>query len=44
VYERQPVVIDGWMALWFVVAAIPCIVAIVVPMGIALRKMESFEF
>ena len=44
VYERQPVVIDGWMVLWFVIAAIPCVVAIVVPMGIALRKMESFEF
>ncbi|HEY6109790.1 MAG TPA: hypothetical protein VIV56_12900 [Gemmatimonadales bacterium] len=44
VYERQPVVIDGWMVLWFIIAAIPCIVAIVVPMGIALRKMESFEF
>ena len=44
VYDRQPVVINEWMVLWFVIAAIPCIIAIVVPMGIALRKMESFEF
>ncbi len=44
VYDHQRVVIDAWMVMWFVIAAIPCLVAMVIPLRIALRKMESFEF
>ena len=44
VYDHRPVVIDGWMVMWFAIAAIPCLVAMVIPLRIALRKMESFEF
>jgi len=44
VYEGRPVVIDAWMFLWFGVAAALCAAAIVVPLRMARRKMETFEF
>jgi ABC-2 type transport system permease protein len=44
VYDHQPVVINGWMVLWFAVAAIPIVAAMVIPLRVALRKMETFEF
>jgi ABC-2 type transport system permease protein len=44
VYDHEPVVITGWMVSCFVVAGVLCVVATVVPLRIALRKMESFEF
>src|SRR6059036_1236886 len=44
VYEGQPVVIDAWMFLWFGVAAALCTAATIVPLRLALKKMETFEF
>ena len=44
VYDGQPVVIGGWMFLWFAIAAVLCTAATIVPLRIALRKMETFEF
>ena len=44
VYDGRPVVIDGWMFLWFAVAAALCLTATLVPLRLARRKMESFEF
>jgi len=44
VYDGRPVVIDAWMIGWFVVAAALCAAATVIPLRLALRKMESFEF
>ncbi|MGH7531271.1 MAG: putative ABC transporter permease subunit [Gemmatimonadales bacterium] len=44
VYEGRPVVVDAWMGLWFGVAALLCAAATVVPLRLARRKMESFEF
>ena len=44
VYDGRPVVIDAWMIGWFVVAAALCAMATVVPLRLALRKMETFEF
>ena len=44
VYEGRPVVIDAWMVLWFGVAAALCAAAIIVPLRMARRKMETFEF
>jgi hypothetical protein len=44
VYDGQPVVIDGWMFLWFALAAALCTAATILPLRMALRKMESFEF
>ena len=44
VYDGQPVVVDGWMVLWFGVAAVLCILATVIPLRVGLKKMESFEF
>lgn len=44
VYDGRPVVIDAWMIGWFVVAAALCATATVVPLRLALRKMETFEF
>jgi len=44
VYDGQPVVVDAWMILWFGVAAALCAAATIVPLRLALRKMESFEF
>jgi ABC-2 type transport system permease protein len=44
VYEGRPIVIDAWMFLWFGVAAALCTVATVVPLRMARRKMETFEF
>lgn len=43
-WEGAPLVIDAWMLLWFVVAAALCVTATIVPLRVALRKMESFEF
>jgi ABC-2 type transport system permease protein len=44
VYEGQPVVIDSWMFFWFAVAAALCATATVVPLRIARKKLETFEF
>jgi len=44
VYEGRPVVIDAWMFLWFAVAAALCTAATIVPLRLALKKMETFEF
>jgi len=44
VYDGRPVVIDAWMIGWFVVAAALCAAATVIPLRLALRKMETFEF
>src|SRR5213083_325485 len=44
VYEGRPVVIDAWMFLWFGVAAALCTAATIVPLRMARRKMETFEF
>src|SRR5213592_1148519 len=43
-YEGQPVFIDSWMLLWFGVAAALCTAATIVPLRLALKKMETFEF
>lgn len=44
VYDGRPVVVDGWMVLWFGVAAALCVAATVIPLRVGLKKMESFEF
>jgi ABC-2 type transport system permease protein len=44
VYDQQPVVVNGWMLLWFGIAAALCIAATVIPLRVGLKKMESFEF
>jgi len=44
VYDGRPVVVDAWMIGWFVVAAALCAAATAVPLRLALRKMETFEF
>ncbi len=44
VYDGRPVVIDAWMFLWFGVAAALCTAATIVPLRLALKKMETFEF
>jgi hypothetical protein len=38
------VVVDGWMVFFFGVGAALCVVATAVPLRLALRKMETFEF
>jgi ABC-2 type transport system permease protein len=43
-FYGEPLVIDSWMLLWFGVAAALCTAATIVPLRLALRKMESFEF
>lgn len=43
-YEHEPVVVNSWMILWFIVAGVLCLVATVVPLRIGLRRMESFDF
>jgi ABC-2 type transport system permease protein len=42
--DGQPVVIDGWMIGLFSLAAALCAAATVIPLRLALRKMETFEF
>ncbi|PYO74604.1 MAG: hypothetical protein DMD64_03240 [Gemmatimonadetes bacterium] len=44
VYDGRPVVIDAWMFLWFGVAAALCTAATIIPLRLALKKMETFEF
>src|SRR5690349_21029398 len=44
VYDGRPVVIDAWMFFWFAMAAALCTAATFVPLRMALRKMETFEF
>ena len=44
VYDGRPVVVDAWMIACFGVAAVLCAAATVVPLRLALRKMETFEF
>jgi len=44
VYDGRPVVIDAWMFLWFVVAAALCAAATIIPLRMARKKMETFEF
>jgi ABC-2 type transport system permease protein len=43
-FEGQPVTIDARMIFWFAAAAALCAAATVIPLRLALRKMESFEF
>ena len=43
-YEGRPVVIDSWMFFWFAVAAALCATATIVPLRIARKKLETFEF
>jgi ABC-2 type transport system permease protein len=44
VYEGRPVVVSGWMLMWFAAAALVCAAATAIPLRIGLRRMESFEF
>jgi ABC-2 type transport system permease protein len=44
VYEGQPVVVDGSMIFWFVMAAAVCTLATLIPLRIGLRRIASFEF
>ena len=44
VYQGEPVVVDGWMVLWFAVAAVLCAAATALPLWVGLRRMERFEF
>ena len=44
VYDGRPVVLDGWMFFFFAVAALVCVAATAIPLRLALRKMETFEF
>jgi ABC-2 type transport system permease protein len=43
-YEGQPLIIDSWMFLWFAVAAALCATATIVPLRMARKKLETFEF
>lgn len=43
-WEGAPVGVTPVMMVWFVVAAALCTAATIVPLRLALRKMESFEF
>ena len=43
-WEGQPVGVTPVMMVWFAVAAALCTAATIVPLRMALRKMESFEF
>jgi ABC-2 type transport system permease protein len=43
-FEGQAVAIDAGMIFWFAVAAALCAAATVVPLRMALRKIETFEF
>ena len=43
-YEGQPLIIDSWMFLWFGVAAALCATATIVPLRMARKKLETFEF
>jgi hypothetical protein len=43
-FEGQPLGVTGEMIVWFVVAAALCAAATIVPLRLALRKMETFEF
>lgn len=44
VYEHEPVVVTGWMMLWFAAAAVLCLVATAVPLWVGLRRMERYDF
>jgi ABC-2 type transport system permease protein len=43
-FEHQPLVVTPVMVGAFVLAALVCVAATVIPLRIALRKMEEFEF
>ncbi|HKC41150.1 MAG TPA: hypothetical protein VKC15_16535, partial [Gemmatimonadales bacterium] len=43
-YEGQPIAIDSRMVFFFTVAAALCAAATVIPLRLALRKIETFEF
>lgn len=43
-WEGQPVGVTPEMLVWFILAAAVCATATFVPLRVALRKMESFEF
>ncbi len=43
-FDGQAVGVTGEMIAWFAVAAALCAAATVIPLRLALRKMESFEF
>jgi ABC-2 type transport system permease protein len=42
--EGRQVAIDTWMVSYFAVAAMLCAAATIIPLRVALRKMETFEF
>ncbi|MGH7606541.1 MAG: putative ABC transporter permease subunit [Gemmatimonadales bacterium] len=44
VFYGRPVVVDGEMVVWFALAAAMCAAATVIPLRLARRKMEAFEF
>ena len=44
VNDGRAVVVDGWMVMWFTVAALICAAATVIPLIVGLRRMEQFEF
>ena len=43
-YEGHPVVVTPWMIACAVAAGVLCAAATVIPLRVALRKMEQFEF
>ena len=43
-WEGQAVGVTPEMLVWFAVAAALCTAATIVPLRMALRKMETFEF
>lgn len=44
VYDGRPVVVDGEMLFWFGLAAAMCAAATIIPLRLARRRMEAFEF
>src|SRR6266853_1982972 len=43
VYDGRPVVVDGWMVMWFTAAAVICAAATVIPLRVGLCRMEQVE-
>jgi ABC-2 type transport system permease protein len=44
VYEGHPIVITPWMIASTILVALLCVAATVIPLWLAVRKMEQFEF
>src|SRR6266853_280983 len=42
-WEGSPVVVDGWMVMWFTAAAVICAAGTVIPLVVGLRRMEQVE-